>query len=86
MEGTGANWRKGTYSGSNGGQCVEVANWRKSSHSGPEAGACVEIANTPDGIAIRDTTHRTGPMLHVSPSAWQALTATVREGRTPSHH
>jgi hypothetical protein len=25
MEGTGANWRKSSYSGGNGGNCVEVA-------------------------------------------------------------
>ena len=61
MEGTGANWRKSSYSGSNGGQCVEVA-------------------STSDGIAVRDTTDRSGLMLRVSPGAWQALTATVREG------
>jgi hypothetical protein len=46
----------------------------------------VEIANTPDGIAIRDTTDRTGPMLRVSPGAWRALTAAAREARATTHH
>jgi hypothetical protein len=38
-------WRKSSYSGSEGGACVEVAAlWRKSSFSGDEGGACVEVA------------------------------------------
>ena len=58
------------------------ANWRKSSYSGPNGGACVEVASTPLGVAVRDTTDRTGPMLRVSPGAWRALAAAVRESRT----
>jgi hypothetical protein len=46
MDVTGAAWRKSSYSGDNGGNCVEVANvWRKSSHSGDNGGDCVEVAN-----------------------------------------
>jgi hypothetical protein len=38
-------WRKSSRSGSNGGNCVEVAAlWRKSSHSGANGGDCVEVA------------------------------------------
>ncbi|CAL9523382.1 hypothetical protein SUDANB120_03891 [Streptomyces sp. enrichment culture] len=38
-------WFKSSYSGSEGGACVEVAyDWRKSSHSGDEGGACVEVS------------------------------------------
>ncbi|WP_406287996.1 DUF397 domain-containing protein [Embleya sp. NBC_00896] len=40
---TGLLWIKSSYSGSEGGDCVEVA-WRKSSHSGNEGGQCVEVA------------------------------------------
>ena len=43
MDVTGAAWRKSTYSGNNGGACVEVA-WRKSSYSGNNGGQCVEVA------------------------------------------
>jgi hypothetical protein len=33
-------WFKSTYSGSEGGQCLEAAyTWRKSTHSGSEGGA-----------------------------------------------
>ena len=42
---TGAAWRKSSYSGDNGGNCIEVANvWRKSSYSGDNGGDCVEVA------------------------------------------
>ncbi|MEW1545498.1 DUF397 domain-containing protein [Streptomyces tsukubensis] len=38
-------WFKSSYSGSQGGDCVEVAyEWRKSSYSGDEGGDCVEVA------------------------------------------
>ncbi|MEU9378653.1 DUF397 domain-containing protein [Streptomyces sp. NPDC048255] len=45
---TGARWRKSSYSGDTGGQCVECAPlgaaWRKSSYSGDTGGDCVECA------------------------------------------
>jgi hypothetical protein len=43
------NWRKSTYSGASGGDCVEVGciPWRKSSYSGGSEGACVEVGSTP---------------------------------------
>jgi hypothetical protein len=40
-------WRKASYSNSNGGNCVEVgmspAEWRKASHSSSNGGNCVEV-------------------------------------------
>jgi hypothetical protein len=33
------------------------------------------------GVLVRDTTDRTGPVLRIRPAAWQALTATIRDGR-----
>ncbi|MEN8650706.1 DUF397 domain-containing protein [Streptomyces sp. 21So2-11] len=39
------DWFKSSYSGSEGGACLEVAyDWRKSTYSSDEGGACVEIA------------------------------------------
>ncbi|MFE6029160.1 DUF397 domain-containing protein [Streptomyces niveus] len=35
-------WFKSSYSGAEGGECVEIA-WRKSSYSSGEGGECVEI-------------------------------------------
>ncbi|MFJ3902264.1 DUF397 domain-containing protein [Streptomyces sp. NPDC090025] len=47
--GTNALWRKSSYSGPNGGDCVECApvgsvTWRKSSYSGSNGGDCIECA------------------------------------------
>ncbi|MFD9565927.1 DUF397 domain-containing protein [Streptomyces sp. NPDC059994] len=46
---TRVQWRKSSYSGDQGGSCVECvplggAAWRKSSHSGDQGGECVECA------------------------------------------
>ncbi|MYT13575.1 protein of unknown function (DUF397) [Streptomyces sp. SceaMP-e96] len=41
----GLNWFKSSYSGSAGGDCIEVAyEWRKSSYSASEGGNCIEVA------------------------------------------
>ncbi|MFJ1590997.1 DUF397 domain-containing protein [Kitasatospora albolonga] len=42
---TALNWFKSSYSGDEGGQCLEVAyDWRKSSYSGSEGGQCLEVS------------------------------------------
>ena len=78
MELTSADWRKSTYSGGNGGGCVEVATWRKSTHSGGNGGQCVEVAAATRGVAVRDSTNRAGATLTVPAPAWRALLAEVR--------
>ncbi|MFM9611611.1 DUF397 domain-containing protein [Streptomyces niveiscabiei] len=47
----------------------------KSSYSGGNAGQqCVEVArNIPGTIAVRDSKNPTGPLLHLTPSAWTSL-------------
>ncbi|MEU2250881.1 DUF397 domain-containing protein [Streptomyces sp. NPDC019224] len=74
MNRTGLNWFKSSYSGSQGGDCVEVAyNWRKSSYSGSEGGDCVEVAAHPVAVHIRDSKVTDGPVLTVPPTAWSAF-------------
>lgn len=74
-----ATWRKSSYSGGSGGECVEVghATWRKSSFSSGQGGQCVEVGNA-DGVAVRDTTDRDGFTLSVSVSAWARFTASLK--------
>lgn len=44
MDLNSVNWRKSSYSASNGGDCVEVgAAWWKSSYSRSNGGNCVEV-------------------------------------------
>ncbi|MFF9866884.1 DUF397 domain-containing protein [Streptomyces sp. NPDC013953] len=67
-------WFKSSYSGSEGGDCVEVAYaWRKSSYSGSEGGNCVEVAAHPAAVHVRDSKVQDGPVLTVSPAAWSAF-------------
>ncbi|MCL6290232.1 MULTISPECIES: DUF397 domain-containing protein [Streptomyces] len=73
---TALNWFKSSYSGSEGGQCLEVAyDWRKSSYSASEGGACVEIAAHPAAVHVRDSKDIEGPTFTVAPSAWSAFAA-----------
>lgn len=71
-------WRKSSYSGDQGGSCVECAPlhgaaWRKSSYSGDQGGECVEIAEVPHAVAVRDSKNLTGPALTVSRPAFAAF-------------
>ncbi|WP_432116931.1 DUF397 domain-containing protein [Streptomyces sp. bgisy032] len=69
-------WFKSSYSSGGSGDCVEVAlTWHKSSYSSGGDGDCVEIATRPDTIHIRDSKHRQGPELRLSPTAWSAFLA-----------
>ncbi|MFI1838563.1 DUF397 domain-containing protein [Streptomyces olivaceoviridis] len=64
-------WFKSSYSGSEGGDCVELAyTWRKSSYSSSEGGNCVEVAAHPTTIHIRDSKNTPGPTLTLSPVTW----------------
>ncbi|MDH6545310.1 DUF397 domain-containing protein [Streptomyces sp. SPB4] len=74
---TPLKWFKSSYSGSEGGQCLEVAiEWRKSSYSGSEGGACVEVATCTctHTVHVRDSKVTDGPTLALAPAAWGALT------------
>ncbi|MFG2875952.1 DUF397 domain-containing protein [Streptomyces sp. NPDC048337] len=75
---TGALWRKSSYSGDTGGDCVECAPlgavaWRKSTYSGTTGGDCVEVATQPAQIAVRDSKNPGGPAFTVSPIAFTAF-------------
>jgi Domain of unknown function (DUF397) len=51
--------------------------WRKSSYSGANGGACVEVASG-DGVAVRDTTDRSGVTLEFPTGAWAAFVTRIR--------
>ncbi|MFE8005097.1 DUF397 domain-containing protein [Streptomyces sp. NPDC057418] len=71
-------WFKSSYSGAEGGECVEVA-WRKSSYSGAEGGDCVEFAAAATHVHIRDSKQVSGPMLTVGPDAWAGFVGLVAD-------
>ncbi|MDN3297852.1 DUF397 domain-containing protein [Streptomyces ficellus] len=82
---TNARWRKSSYSGSTGGDCVEcaplgAAAWRKSSYSGSTGGECVEVAAQPCQVAVRDSKKPEGPAFAVAPAAFAAFVVAAAEG------
>ncbi|MFF4010981.1 DUF397 domain-containing protein [Streptomyces sp. NPDC001717] len=72
-------WFKSSYSGSDGGNCLEAAiTWQKSSYSNGVEDACVEVATCPaDQVHVRDSKVADGPNLTLTPTAWAGLTAWV---------
>ena len=73
-------WRKSSYSGNGGANCVEVgAMWRKSSYSGNGGGNCVEVARSlPGVVAVRDSKNPDGPILTFSRDEWASFITRLR--------
>ncbi|WCD87919.1 hypothetical protein KPP03845_104320 [Streptomyces xanthophaeus] len=75
---TQLTWFKSSYSGSDGGNCLEVAMaWRKSSYSASDGGDCVEVAHGPAQVHVRDSKVQDGPVLDLAPASWAQLTGWV---------
>ncbi|MBD0708880.1 MULTISPECIES: DUF397 domain-containing protein [unclassified Streptomyces] len=79
-------WRKSSYSGSDGGDCIECApigdaSWNKSSYSGPTGGECIEVADLAAHIAVRDSKDPQGPAFLASPAAFTAFVSAASAGR-----
>jgi hypothetical protein len=52
--------------------------WRKSQASAQ--GDCVEVATSPEGVLVRNSKDRSGPVLTFTPTEWTAFLAGVRSG------
>ncbi|NNN37462.1 DUF397 domain-containing protein [Streptomyces sp. S3(2020)] len=82
---TGATWRKSSYSGDTGGQCIEcaplgTASWRKSSYSGSSGGECVEVAHLTPHIAVRDSKNPRAGAFSVAPEVFVAFVGAAARG------
>ncbi|MFD5696790.1 DUF397 domain-containing protein [Streptomyces lasiicapitis] len=84
---TNTRWRKSSYSGNTGGDCVECAPlsgaaWRKSSYSADTGGDCVEVAETDDTphIAVRDSKRPHRAHITLTATAFTALVAAAARG------
>ncbi|MEU9011001.1 DUF397 domain-containing protein [Streptomyces sp. NPDC048479] len=76
-------WFKSSYSGGEGGECLEVAyDWRKSSYSGGGGGECIEVATHPDTVHVRDSKNLQGPQLAVASDSWSAFVSYARRHPT----
>jgi len=73
-------WRKSSYSGNGGSNCVEVGTaWLKSSYSGNGGANCVEVARSlPGVVAVRDSKDPDGPVLMVSADEWASFLTRLR--------
>ena len=92
MDLTQVRWLKASYSGGNGGNCVEVGVWHKASYSGGNGGGCVEVSATLDTADVphkadedilyllRDSKGAGGPKLAFTTSEWDAFIAGVKDG------
>ncbi|WP_318202042.1 DUF397 domain-containing protein [Streptomyces sp. SCL15-4] len=81
MSAEALQWFKSTYSGSEGGQCLEVAlTWHKSSYSSSEGGQCLEVAVSPDSVHVRDSKEAPSQdrTLRISPVTWDAFTSSLK--------
>jgi hypothetical protein len=59
---------------------METMNWRKSTFSSGNGGECVEVADHANRVLIRDTRDRGGPVLRITPGAWEAFAVNVKTG------
>ncbi|MEJ8649933.1 DUF397 domain-containing protein [Streptomyces sp. MS1.AVA.3] len=76
-----AQWHKSSYSGGDGGNCLEVATWRKSTHSDGSGGNCLEVSDDHPGIVpVRDSKDPHGPALAFRAPAWTAFVEGVKSG------
>ncbi|MGW2179518.1 DUF397 domain-containing protein [Streptomyces sp. NPDC001732] len=79
-------WRKSSYSGDNGGECLEVseayATWRKSSYSGGTSGDCLEVNDACTAcVPVRDSKNPHGPAVVFAASAWTPFVTAVKGDR-----
>jgi hypothetical protein len=66
-----AAWFKSSYSGGDGGNCLEVARWRKSTYSAGDGGDCLEVADGhPNLVPVRDSKNPLGPVITFGATAW----------------
>ncbi|MET7437264.1 DUF397 domain-containing protein [Streptomyces sp. NPDC005496] len=77
---TATTWYKSSYSGGEGGNCLEVARWRKSSYSAGDGGDCLEVADGhPALVPVRDS-KSPGTEITFGPAAWAAFVGHVGSG------
>lgn len=73
-----AAWRRASYSGPQGWNCVGAATWRKASYSNG-IGNCVEAGHGRGVVGVRESQLGDGsPVLEVSPAAWRGFLAGLR--------
>jgi len=76
-----ATWHKSSYSGGDGGDCVEIATWRKSTYSAGDGGNCLEVLDgVPEVVPVRDSKMTDGPAVVFAATAWQPFITGLKHG------
>ena len=57
---------------------VNSHRWRKSSYSVNGGTDCVEVGSCVEGVLVRDTRDRSGPLMCFAPAAWQRFAEQVK--------
>ncbi|MER7000625.1 DUF397 domain-containing protein [Streptomyces sp. NPDC000410] len=80
MKSSSLEWYKSSYSGGEGGNCLEVGRWRKSTYSDGSGGNCLEVADGHPGLVpVRDSKNPDGPKLAFRTPAWSTFIEGVKE-------
>jgi hypothetical protein len=81
-----AEWVKSSYSGGDGGQCVEFSPsfaWEKSSYSGANGGQRVDFFRSPAPsgmVPVRDSKNMAGAALIFPAGGWNSFVTAVGSG------
>lgn len=76
-----ATWKKSSYGGGSGGDCVEVATWRKSTYSDGSGGNCLEVLDgLTEVVPVRDSKVADGPALMFRADAWASFVTDLKHG------
>lgn len=74
-----AIWHKSSYSGGDGGNCLEMGTWRKSTYSDGSGGNCLEVLDgVPEAVPVRDSKVTDGAALVFRAAAWQSFVADLK--------
>jgi hypothetical protein len=57
---------------------LEGRRWRKSSYSNNGGADCVEVGTCAEGVLVRDTKDRSGPLMRFAPAAWHRFAEQVK--------
>ncbi|MFE5805998.1 DUF397 domain-containing protein [Streptomyces sp. NPDC056491] len=68
-----AIWHKSSYSGGDGGECLEMATWRKSTYSDGSGGSCLDL------VPVRDSKQPEGPHVVFHAQAWARFVGSLRD-------
>lgn len=60
-------------------------NWRRATYSSNGGGNCVEVADHGSRVFVRDTKHRTGPVLRFSPAVWRRFGDQLKRSLASDH-